>query len=281
MYKALIFLISFSVSAAKCPVGYLCATGCGLHESEADAQARSQIGKMFKVRIESSFTSARAHFGALDEGYAHEVINEYVDQNLEGVSIVDRREEDDAICATAQLNKVLFSESIKKKIFNLNKESKNLIASGKKLIWERVRENNSKAKQLGSLLSVIEVDAVSTKFEVPSFKKEEIKLNFNNEDNVKNIKSLVEARILRNGFLNSDKAKNELNVKIVLKKLQLNISGFEKFEMLIHLDGSYNDKKTKAFKSFVAHGRSKDQVIGKIKKQFNENLSQLFIDLGI
>ncbi len=280
MIKLLPLLIVFSAYSSSCPVGYLCATGCGLHESEADAQARSGIGKVFKVKIESQFTSARADFGSLDESYAHEVISEEVEQNLEGVVIKDRREEDGEVCATAQLNKTLFTQRIRDQISQFNKESKNLVASGRKLVWERVRENNSKIKQLSSLLSVIEIDGVSSILQVPAFKKEKIKITFEGDKEVEDLKKLLEARVLRNGFLN-DKSKNNLEVKLSLKKVELNISGFEKFELDLLLTGNYDGRETKAFKKFVAHGRSKDQVVEKINKQLLENLSQLFIDISI
>lgn len=147
-------------------------------------------------------------------------------------------------------------------------------------MWERVRENNSKIKQLSSLLSVIEIDGVSSVIQVPAFKKEKIKITFEGDKEVEDLKKLLEARVLRNGFLN-DKSKNNLEVKLSLKKVELNISGFEKFELDLLLTGNYDGRETKAFKKFIAHGRSKDQVVEKINKQLLENLSQLFIDISI
>ena len=267
--------------AASCKKGYLCGSGCGLHEAEADGAARAQIGKMFKVKVTSSFTSARAEFGELDESYVHEVIDEYIEENLEGITIESRVEEDDEICATAVLNKINFSTNIKNKMMALNKESKELRASGNKLVWEQIRVNNSKLSQLGSILSVVEVDAVSKILPVPVLRSEPLTIDVESTGDSPLFKNLIISRIVRNGF-KKGKSQKKINIKLDLKRVPLNISGFEKYELTVDLKTFDGAKEiAKSYARLVKTGRNKEQVIDKIFLDFKAAIPAYFVDLKI
>ncbi|MEE3078659.1 MAG: hypothetical protein VX341_04920 [Bdellovibrionota bacterium] len=282
MFKYILyFLISSMTLASACKKGYLCGSGCGLHEAEADGAARAQIGKMFKVKVTSSFTSARAEFGELDESYVHEVIDEYIEENLEGITIENRVEDGDEICATAVLNKINFSVNIKNKMMALNKESKELKASGNRLAWEKIRVNNSKLSQLGSIFSGVEVDSVSNVIPVPVLKSKPITINVENTGDSPLFKNLIVSRILRNGY-KKGKSDKLINIKLDLKKIPLNISGFEKYELTVDLK-TFKGKKevAKSYARIVKTGRNKEQVIDKIFTDFKDALPSYFVDLKI
>ncbi len=276
-----LILISSSVLAFNCKKGFLCGNGCGLHEAEADGAARAQIAKMFKVKVTSTFTSARANFGEFDEAYVHEVIDEYVSESLEGITIENRKEEEGVMCATAVLNKINFSENIKNKIRALNKQSKTLVVSGNKLIWEMVRANNSKVQQLGSLLSVVEVDSVSKPIAVPVLKNEPVEINFEGSENIDVFKGLLISRIKRNGY-EEGKAKKKIKVNLTLEKLPLNISGFVKYRLIVDMK-SFKGKKnvSRAFSKLIASGRSIEQVSEKLYAKFKNELPNYFVDLKL
>lgn len=278
----LVNILMTSVLAFECPKGFLCGTGCGLHESEADASARAQIGKMFKTKVTSSFTTIRSTIGELDESYVHEAINENVVENLEGVIIKAREEDAEEVCAQAVLNKVLFTERMRSKINKFLKESKALQASGKRLVWEKIRDNNKEVAHLGSLLSAVDIDTSSDIMVPPKFSLFQADIKEKIDDGLEDIQKLVKARMVRNGVVQGKNTKVSMDINLNIEKASLNVPGFEKYTLSYDISTKKGGQKLgRAYGKISSHARNKKKVLELIYSKLEKQIPEIFLDIGI
>ena len=280
---ALIFLFAYSALSFECPKGFFCASGCGLHEFEADREARAQLAKIFNVKINSTYTTITSSMGDLDETFIHEAISEYVLQNLEGVVIKNRNQDSEGeICAHAVLNKSLFTDRIKKKIDEYIKESESIVRSGRRLALERVRVNNKNITGLSALLSVVEVDTVSKKIKIPKLKRRNIAIVIESNKEVQDYSNFLTARFNRNGLFEKKTSQDKIEGKIKLIKKPFNVSGFEKYELKILLIGIKGTKKVGSSSlSILKVGRNKEIIKEELLEELKNKIDEIFLEINI
>lgn len=124
-----------------CSSKYLCAVGEGTGKLVAEASARNELAKIFKVEIsgrsqfEQSETSVTSTNGGL-QGQVNSAQNtflkESVDEVLEGIEITEVYKSDDSFFALARLNKRSASDRFKRQMNSLDDEIKVLMDQNKR-----------------------------------------------------------------------------------------------------------------------------------------------------
>lgn len=119
-----------NVSAA-CKKSELCAVGMGESRVLAEANAKSNIAKMFQVKVTSTFSSQEIYDGGESLLSAFEDVKEETQMELEGVTHPEAYSDDKYYYSLAKIKKFPLSNSIRKEMKDIAQEVRGLKDSKK------------------------------------------------------------------------------------------------------------------------------------------------------
>jgi|GEM_PF-4748777 len=115
---------------AECPAGHLCAVGSALGINLAQAQARSEIAKIFKTQVMTQLSASKNVKEQKVEEKFSSSLNEISNQIVEGVVIAATFEDKQEVYAFAQLSKTKAATLLDQKRQAVERKIQQLLDSG-------------------------------------------------------------------------------------------------------------------------------------------------------
>jgi len=272
----------------------LCATGEGKTFTQADAEARANLGSIFEVKVKSDLnvtTSSSQTFPwqAAVKEEVQKSIQESVDQILETVQIKNHFKKDGLSHSLASLDKQKAGQLIKNRLLKVDGELETLWENHQRtnlrrivklyLERERLNERYSIVSEIPHPSKVSWQDIIKWRESKP--KAEPLHLKIGQAPDwmrEKIIELLTEA-----GFhLVKGDANKIVTVQVDSIKEFLNVSGFEKHTFTLSMASIVNgDKKRSITASESVTGRNQADALLKVKNFFNEYIEQHLSDLRL
>ncbi len=286
-----------------CSSKYLCAVGEGTGKLVAEASARNELAKIFKVEIsgrsqfEQSETSVTSTNGGL-QGQVNSAQNtflkESVDEVLEGIEITEVYKSDDSFFALARLNKRSASDRFKRQMNSLDDEIKVLMDQNKRSSFFKAYKILLKREAVNQRYHILNQNYYSGRYSKRSIlskleeKKEKNILVYLSQDNVpKDWGYLVLEGLLNLGYRVRTEQTNKYQFKIKIQfdksKQHLKVKGFEKWKFSINLVSSTkeNGKIGQINLEIFQTGRSLEQCLNGAFEQFKEKIDDKLGELTL
>lgn len=260
----------------------ICAVGVGESESLAKSNARAEILKFFKTKINSKFTSELTLIGKDISETSGEKIEEITEGVISGIEIRKTDEDEINFYALGVLNKRNAAKIMANEIKALDEKIVELRASKDTKDLFEVEDRYIEREALYErylLVSKNKIPAAVSFKDVFQSKKEAIKGVLIKveiqEEGKKAISSLVKKEISNLGFkMASVNTTHTLTGKFYPEKMHMNVDGFEKYNFILEIIVENKKGERNTLKeSFQAVGRNYDQAHGKVLEQVGEYLA--------
>ena len=286
-----------------CSSEYLCAVGEGTGKLVAEASARSELAKVFKVDIKSSssFETTETSITNQEEmkgstkSDSLSFLKESVDELLEGVEITQVHQTDEGFFALARLDKKSASDRLRKQMGSLDTQISSLMDEGKRSSFFKALKNFRNRELINQRFHILneryEKGLWSEKrilMAIDGKKRKEIKVGLSFNEVPQDFSYLVLENLLALGYrVRTDKVSlYPFRIKMDFKKSKqhMNVKGFEKWKFSLHLVSHSKEGTQIGQKSFdlIQVGRSYQQCYSQALKEFNKelenNLGELTID---
>lgn len=273
----------------ECPDNFLCSVGEAAGRSQAKAQARAGIAKIFQTEIKSKFTEVVFANDNLSEQSMSATTEEMTDMTLEGVEILKFHEDKLGYYALAGLNKRKLAANYRTKLDEIDQELSSLWQGGQ--VGDLMKMGPLMAKR--SLY--YDRIAFLTGLKVPlpiSFKAylskkkglfNKVTIKIGDElDMPKELREVIAKELSQLGFnLNtggssSGPSTHFLKGKLETKKEYLNVEGFERHRFNLILKAFDKNQKETGFLKFetVDTGRNFEQTFEKAMNSISEYLNK-------
>lgn len=285
---------------AACNTKQLCASAQGSSMAQADSLARKNLAAIFKTQITSEFDVEQYSIGSdpTDTSFVEKTYNdlqEKVNEEIIASKIAKRYQNAGVFFSLAVLDKDSFARSLKQEIDQLDSKMWSIFSQGKRsshaqlLSMYRVRADLSSKY---SFLSGSEIDEVVSIDKINQLKFSQA-INSKNfvvsasSDQESEVASYLKSMLTTVGHKvvdrNSSKSFDQIDIKVISKKLYFNVKGFDKYEfevILSHLT-SNKVKVGELSLSQVAVGRDEVQAWSKIASKLRDDIEQKLSDLKI
>ncbi|MFZ9000541.1 MAG: LPP20 family lipoprotein [Bacteriovoracaceae bacterium] len=287
-----------------CSSKYLCAVGEGSGKLVAEASARNELAKIFKVEIvassqfglteESTKSSEGALVGQVDSTQST-FLKESVDEVLEGLEIVETYMSDDGFYALARLSKKNASNRFTQQMNSLDDEIKVLMEQNKRSSFfkaYKIFKTREVINQRYHILNERFYNGFWSKKSILSKleekKEQSVLVHLSNKNMPKEWEFLVLEGLLNLGYrVRTDKpSKYQFKIKTRFDKSQqhLKVKGFEKWKFEVNLLSSTKKKEKigQVRLEFIQTGRSYEQCLSgafeQFKKTLEDRLGELTLD---
>ncbi len=285
-----------------CQEEFICAVGEGKSFYLAESDARSNLAKIFKVRVsgtteiteESSSLStpdSMESLGVTQDIYSNNI--EIVDEVLEGVITSKKHEEDGAIFSLAQLDKRVAGKILKTRIGELDAEIEQAYESGRRSLLPRALELHSKKMGLVTYLTILGMPNFSRGVSKEDLLKKKSEYDANPiyvlieaDKSSEFVEQTIAGELSTLGYKIVDK--DRFDFKIVAtsnsRREYLNVKGFERYNMYVKLVSFDRDSEVQGNLTFdqTQNGRSlaqiKSLILSNFRQYFSENFQALELD---
>jgi hypothetical protein len=272
----------------------LCATGEGKTFTQAEAEARANLGSIFEIKIQSELnvtTSGTQTFPwqAEVKEEVQKSIKESVEQILETVQIKQKFRKDGLSHALASLDRQKASELIGNRLMKVDGELETL--------WENHQRTN--LRRIVKLF--LERERLNERYSIVSGSARPSKVTWQNIIQWRESKPKAEPLLLKIGqapdwmkeklaelfteagfHLVKGDARKIVTVQVDSIKEFLNIAGFEKHTFTLSMSSIVNGERKRTIStSETVTGRSQADALLKVKSFFNDYIEQHLSDLRL
>ncbi len=280
----------------NCPTQYMCAVGEAAGRSQAKAQARAAIAKVFQTQVKSKFSEVVFANDNVSEQSMSATTEELTEMTLEGIEILEMHEDKLGFYALAGLNKRKLSNHYQSEIKKIDQKLGVLWSSGKIGDLMNMGELLGRRSLFYDRIAFLTGLKVTLPFSYKEYLRK--KKNLFNKVTIKigkeldmpqSLKETIANELSSMGFRLNTKEKAEgktthiLKGKLDSKKEYLKVEGFERYRFNLVLKALNNKRKETGFLSFetTSTGRNFDQSLEKALVTISEHISKNIHQLNI
>ncbi len=272
----------------------LCATGEGKTFTQADAEARANLGSIFEIKVQSelSVTTSGSQTFPWQAAVKEEVqksIKESVDQILETVQIKNHFKKDGLSHALASLDKQKASDLLGNRLTKIDDELEALWDNHQRTNLRRIVKLFTERERLNERYSVVASAARPSPVSWQSIikwresKPKTEPLLFKVGQAPDWMREKISELLTEAGFiLVKGDANKIVTVQVDTIKEFINVAGFEKHTFTLSLTSIVNGEKRNSIStSETVTGRTQADALLKVKNIFNEYVEQHLSDLRL
>lgn len=272
----------------------LCATGEGKTSTQADAEARANLGSIFEVKISSEtnvYSSASQTFPwqAQVKEEVQRSVRESVDQILETVQIKHKFRKDGISHSLASLDRSKASELLGNRLTKIDGELETLWDNHQRTNFRRIVKLYQEREKLNERYSIVAgmgrpskvtwQEIIKWRESKPKTEPLLLKVGQAPDWMIEKITELLTEAGFR---MTKGDANKIVTMQVDSLKEYLNVEGFEKHTFTLSLTSIVNGEKRKTIStSDTVTGRSQADALLKVKHHFNDYIEQHLSDLHL